>query len=320
MYRNTLSLSTLLLLLINVVYAQKESNIVRMDPALDALVPAGAKVEKVVSGFGFIEGPVWAKEGYLLFSDIPRSKIYKWTPKGDTSVFLYPSGKSNGITLDKQGRLYLAQHEDRRIARLEKNGKLITVVDKYEGKRLNSPNDLVMSRSGAIYFTDPPWGLAKTDNDPAKELPFNGLFLFHNNKLVLLDSTLFRPNGVALSPDEKYLYVGEFDGKKELWLQYDIKKDGTVANKKVLFDASSHSVRGNPDGMKVDTKGNLYCTGPGGLWILSPKGKALGLIELPELPANCAWGDADGKTLYMTSRTGLYRIKLAATGVRPVAQ
>jgi gluconolactonase len=320
MYRHILFLLTLLAVLTTTACAQKESNIIRMDPALDALVPAGAKVEKVAGGFGFIEGPLWAKEGYLLFSDIPRSKVYKWMPKGDTSVFVYPSGKSNGLTYDKQGRLYLAQHEDRRIARLDKDGKQTTIVDKYQGKRLNSPNDLVMSKSGAIYFTDPPWGLAKTDDDPAKELSFNGLFVFNNNKLLVLDSTLFRPNGIALSPDEKYLYVGEFDGKKEVWLQYDVKKDGTVANKKVLFDASSHSVRGNPDGMKVDTKGNLYCTGPGGLWILSPKGKALGLIELPELPANCAWGDADSKTLYMTSRTGLYRIKLAATGVRPGVQ
>jgi gluconolactonase len=243
MSKNIVSLIPFLLVLINIVYAQKESNIVRMDPALNALVPAGAKVEKVASGFSFIEGPVWTKGGYLLFSDIPRSKIYKWTPKGDTSVFLYPSGKSNGLTYDKQGRLYLAEHENRRISRLEKDGKPATIVDSYQGKKLNSPNDLVISKSGAIYFTDPPWGLPKTDNDPAKELPFNGLFVFHNNTLVLLDSTLFRPNGVALSPDEKYLYVGEFDGKKELWLQYDVKKDGTIANKKILFDASGHPVR-----------------------------------------------------------------------------
>lgn len=301
----------------NGLFAQNESNIVRTDAGLDAILPSDAKIEKVAGGFSFTEGPVWFKEGYLLFSDIPRSKIYKWTANGDTSVFIHPSGKSNGLTYDKQGRLVLCEHENRCISRVDKNGKRTVLVDNYQGRKLSSPNDLVIHSSGAIYFTDPPWGLPKNDDDPAKEVPFNGVYRFYNNKLTVVDSTLFRPNGIAFSPDEKYLYIGEFDGKKEVWYQYELKKDGLATNKKLFFDASSHPVRGNPDGMKVDVKGNLYCTGPGGLWIFSPQGKQLGLIQLPELPSNCAWGSSDGKTLYMTARTGLYRIKLNNAGVRP---
>jgi gluconolactonase len=299
------------------LFGQTEGNIVRMDPALDAIVPATAKVEKVAGGFGFIEGPVWAKQGYLLFSDIPRSKIYKVTAKGDTSIFMSQTGKANGLTFDKQERLYMCEHENRQISRLEKDGKKTVIVANYQGKRLNSPNDLVLHSSGAVYFTDPPYGLPKGDDDPAKDLSFNGLLRSHNGKTQLLDSTLIRPNGLAFSPDEKYLYVSDNDGKRQIWFQYEVKKGGSVANKKTLFEAPTQPNRTNVDGLKVDVKGNLYCTGLGGIAIFSPQGKQLGLIEAPELPANCAWGDADGKTLYLTARTGLYKIRLNTEGVRP---
>jgi gluconolactonase len=321
--------------------AQGGGQIIRLDPALDALVPTDAHVEKLADGFGFLEGPVWVHTsgpGYLLFSDIPANAIDKWTPDGKVSVFLAKSGfagadpgdagyqlnnghavvtlfGSNGITLDKQGRVTFCQHGDRGVIRVEKDGKRTVLADHYEGKRLNSPNDLVYKSDGSLYFTDPPFGLRKVDQDPKKELPFEGVYRWANGKLQLLNKDFKAPNGIAFSPDEKYLYVND-SASKTYW-RFEVQPDGSIANGKLFFDMSSSKDEGVPDGIKIDQKGNIYGVGPGGVWILSPEGKHLGTIKAPEHPANLAWGDADGKTLYLTAVTGLYRIRLSVPGIRP---
>ncbi|HZO99513.1 MAG TPA: SMP-30/gluconolactonase/LRE family protein [Terriglobia bacterium] len=308
---------------------QTVGSVERMDPALDAIVPADARIEKLAGGFKFTEGPVWVHSGYLLFSDIPNNVINKWTPDGKVTVYLKPSGYSgpippsgelpgsNGLTLDRQGRLLICQHGNRRLVRVEKNGKQTVLADKYKGKRLNSPNDVVVKSDGSIYFTDPPYGLPKEDADPAKELPFNGVFRLARGKLEPLIKDLTRPNGIAFSPGEKFLYISVSDPARKVWMRYEVNPDGTVANGKVFYDVTSNKEDGLPDGMKIDQKGNVYGTGPGGVWIFSPQGKYLGRIKPPEVPANCNWGDEDGKTLYMTARTGLYRIRLNVPGIRP---
>ncbi len=303
--------------------------ILRADPAVNAIVPASAKIEKLAGGFAFTEGPVWMPEGYLLFSDIPNNVIDKWTPAGQVSAFRRHSGYdgddapkgafigSNGLTLDRQGRLIICEHGNGRVTRLEKDGKLTVLAAKYEGKRLNSPNDAVYKSDGSLYFTDPPYGFVKEDQDPKKELKFNGIYRIQGGKLQLLYGEMTRPNGIGFSPDEKYLYVANSDPSRKLWMRFEVKPDGAIANGKVFFDVSNQSADGLPDGLKLDQRGNLYGTGPGGIWIISPEGKHLGTIQPPEVPANCAWGDQDGKTLYMTARTGLYRIKLSVPGIRP---
>lgn len=308
--------------------AQDSGTIARLSPEIDQIIPAGARIEKLGGNFAFIEGPVWIHAGYLLFSDIPNNVINKWTPDGKIVVFRKASGYSgteplgvrligsNGLTLDKQGRLIICQHGNRRIVRVEKDGKETVLADKYEGKRLNSPNDAVFRSDGSLYFTDPPYGL-NGDDDPRKELKFNGIFRWADGKLQLLYKDLSRPNGIAISPDGKYLYIGNSDPEKRLWMRFDLKPDGGIENGKIFYDAIHDPVLGQPDGMKVDTKGNLYCTGPGGVWIFSPDGKHLGTIQPTEKPANCGWGGTDGRTLFMTARTGLYSIRLSIPGVRP---
>jgi gluconolactonase len=316
----------LLVLLATVALA---AEIQRSAPEFDQIVPSGATVEKLAGNFKFTEGPVWIHAGYLLFSDIPANAIMKWTPAGEVSVFLKPSGftgtgapegalvGSNGLTLDHQGRLIICQHGDRQVVRREKNGSLSVLAAKYEGKRLNSPNDVVVKKDGSIWFTDPPYGLPKQDDDPAKELKFSGVYRLAGGKLRLVYQDLARPNGIAFSPDEKVLYVGNSDQAKKIWMRFDVKTDGSISGGKLFYDVTSETAPGVPDGMKVDTKGNLYCTGPGGIWVFSAEGKHLGNIDPPEVPANLAWGDADGKTMYITARTGLYRIRLNIAGVRP---
>lgn len=304
-------------------------SVVEKDPALQTIVPRDAKIEKLAGDFIFTEGPVWVKEGGagLLFSDIPNNRIMKWTPDGKVSEFLKPSGYtgppapegafvgSNGLTLDKEGRLIICEHGDRRVTRLEKDGKLTVLADKYQGKRLNSPNDAVYRSDGSLYFTDPPYGLF---DEKAKELDFQGIYrLSSGGKLQLLNRELSRPNGLAFSPDEKTLYVANSDPEKKIWMAYDVAADGTLSKGRVFFDVTSETEEGLPDGLKVDAEGHVYCTGPGGVWIFSPDGKHLGSIKPAEVPANCHWGDADGKTLYMTARKGLYRIRLNVEGIRP---
>ena len=305
-------------------------SITRTDPAFNELVPAGARIEKLAGNLRFTEGPVWIHEGggYLLFSDIPANAIMKWTPDGQVSVFRkpvftgsFPDGQfvgSNGLTLDRQGRLVACEHGNRRMARTEKDGSITVLADRFEGKRLNSPNDAVFRSNGDLYFTDPPYGFQKQDDDPAKELKFNGVFrLTPAGKLDLLVKDMTRPNGLGFSPDEKKLYIANSDQKRKIWMVHDVMPEGTLVNGKVFYDVTAEKGDGVPDGMKLDSKGNLYCTGPGGIWVFSPQGKHLGTIHPPEVPANLHWGDADGKTLYITARTGLYRVKLNVKGVRP---
>ena len=307
------------------------AQVTRVDPALDAIVPRDAKIEKLAEGFLFTEGPIWVPDGYLLFSDPNSNTIYRWSDNDGLSVFRTKSGYtgvditeygqpgSNGLTLDREDRLTINEHGNRRVTRLEKNGSLTTLADRYEGKRLNSPNDLVYRSDGSLYFTDPPFGLPKAFDDPRKETPFSGVYRWSNGQLQLLTTDMTGPNGLAFSPDERYLYVGNWDDKEKIVMRYDVKPDGTLAHGRVFFDMTSAPGEDAIDGLKVDRQGNVYVSGPGGLWILSPTGKHLGTIVGPEHPHNFAWGDADGKTLYLTAQTGLYRIRLNIPGTRPFA-
>lgn len=305
--------------------------IVRLDPALDALVLKDAQIEKLADGFTFIEGPLWRPSNALWFSDVVGNVVRQWTPDGKVTEMLKPGGYDgnslpaggfvgpNGMTADKDGAVLLCQHGNRRIARIDKDMKVTTLVDKFEGKKLNSPNDLVFRSDGSLYFTDPPYGLPKQDEDPAKELKFNGVYRLANGKLQLLVKDLTRPNGLAFSPDEKTLYVAVSDENHKVWMRYDVAADGTLSNGKIFADVTSNKEDGLPDGLKVDSLGNIWATGPGGIWVFAPDGKHLGTIKPTEAPANCGWGD-DGKSLYMTARTGLYRIKLAVAGSKPLYQ
>jgi gluconolactonase len=312
------------------VHQEAGGKITRLDPALDAIVPRNAKIEKLASGFQFTEGPVWVRDGgYLLFSDPNANTIYRWSPDGQVSVFRTKSGYagvdigeykqpgSNGLTFDKEGRLTINEHGNRRVTRLEKNGVLTVLADRYEGKRLNSPNDLVYRSDGALYFTDPPFGLPKAFDDSRKELTFSGVYCLINGQLKLVTKDLSGPNGIAFSPDEKYLYVGDWDEKHKVVMRYAVNADGTLSNGKIFYDMTNASGEDAIDGIKVDRQGNLYVSGPGGLWILSPEGKHLGTLVGTEHPHNIAWGDEDGKTLYFAAQTGLYRIRLNIPGIHP---
>jgi gluconolactonase len=335
------------------VAAQSPTNgIVRFDAALDAVVPASAKAELLKGDyFGAIEGPVWVDDsggGYLLFSDMAANVIYKWTPAGQLSVYLEKSGYtgsdvnnvggqysngrlqllligSNGLTIDREGRLIVAAMTDRALARIEANGARTTLADKYDGKRLNSPNDLVVKSDGAIYFTETTSGMRGRDESPARELPFHGVYLIKDPSTALGASGALRlldkdpqgaaPNGIAFSPDEKILYV---NGGTKI-TAYDVAADDTIANPRVLIDmGGDRTTPGNTDGMKVDRSGNIYCSGPGGIWIVSPQGKHLGTIVTPERVANLAFGDTDSKRLYMVGGRSLWRIRVNIAGIRPV--
>jgi len=283
------------------------------EDGLRAIKDEGARIEKLAGGFKFVEGPVWDPRGFLLFSDIPADTIYKWMPgKEKPEVFRHPCGNTNGHTLDREGRLISCEHSGRRVSRTEKDGKVVTLVDRYEGKRLNSPNDVVVRSDGSLYFTDPPYGIPKEQ----EELGFYGVYrLAPDGKLTLLTREFVRPNGLAFSPDEKRLYVA--DSQANFVKVFDVRPDGTLANGRLFADMRSPGKDGAADGMKVDVEGNLYFTGPEGVWIYSPEGRLLGKIIPPEVPANLAWGDSDYKTLYMTARTGLYRVRLKIAGIRP---
>jgi gluconolactonase len=302
-------------------------SILRLDPAFDVLVPQDTHIEKLAGDFQFTEGPVWrSQQQHLWFSDVMGNVVRQWSSDGKATVAIQHAGSDNdgtpgaligpnGEIADKDGGVLICQHGNRRIVRVSKDLQITPLVERFEGRRFNSPNDLVYKYDGSLYFTDPPYGLPKQDDDPAKELPFNGVFLLRNGKLQVVIPDLTRPNGIAFSPDQKTLYVANSDDKHKVWMRYDVEDDGTVANGRVFFDVTAEKDDGLPDGMKLDSQGNLYCAGPGGIWVFSPDGKHLGTIKPPETPANCNWGD-DGKSLYITARTGLYRIKLASTGQR----
>lgn len=322
------------------IHAQDVSDVVRLDSGADAVVPVGARAQQLAEGYAFLEGPVWVRKGgYLLFSDIPANVIDKRTSDGKVSVFLKPSGYtgtdpsqagrtidngratvnligSNAVTVDRQGRIVFCAQGDRSVVRIEKDGKRTVLADRYEGKRLNSPNDLVYKSDGALYFTDPPAGLPKGDDDPKKEIPFDGVFLLKDGKLQVLDKSFLRPNGLAFAPGEKFFYVN--DSFKKTIMRFEVRPDDTLANGQVFIDMNGDDAPGVPDGMKVDLKGNVYCTGPGGVWVISPAGKHLATIKTPERITNLAFGNADGKMLYLTGRTGeLFGIKLKVGGIRP---
>ena len=303
------------------------AKIERLDPAFDKLVAPGATIEKLAEGFRWSEGPVW-HDGGVVFSDVLANTAYRWKPgAAQAEIYLRPSGLvgaqpgfretgSNGLARDAQGRLLLCQHGERRVARFE-NGTFTTVADKFEGKRFNSPNDLAVRKSGEIYFTDPPYGLEGIDKSPLREIPFHGVYrVGTDGKVSLVTKSIAYPNGIAFSPDEKILYVAVSDSAATRVAAFDVKADGTVANERVFFNAQPLKEKGGPglcDGLKVDHAGNLWCTGPGGVLVISRAGKLLGVLNTGEPTANCAWGD-DGSTLYIAANYFLVRVKTLTKG------
>jgi gluconolactonase len=306
-------------------------DVVRSDEGINKIVGPNPKIFKIAEGFKFTEGPVWVGDG-LLFSDPNSNVIYKYSKDGILSVFRTRSGYSgadiaeygqpgsNGLTLDPSGNLVVDQHGNRRVVRLEKDGSETVLADRFEGKRLNSPNDLVYRSDGTLFFTDPPFGLPKFFDDKRKELSFSGVYSIYKGKFQLLTKEFNGPNGIAFSPDEKYLYIGNWDEKKKVVYRYEVQPDGTIKNGQLFFDFTPFKGEDAIDGIKVDVEGNLYVSAPGGLQVLSAEGKHLGTIIVPQHVHNMAWGDEDGKTLYLCARTGLYRMRLNISGVRPASR
>ncbi|MCY4436715.1 MAG: SMP-30/gluconolactonase/LRE family protein [Chloroflexi bacterium] len=283
------------------------------DPAFFQLVPQDAELERVAGGFKFTEGPVW-RDGSLLFSDIPNSRTVRWqeSPEGfSVSTYRTPSGNANGLTLDREGRLISCEHSARRVSRQGADGTYTTLADSYQGKSLNSPNDVVVSTDGTLYFTDPPYGVEDLGLEP--DLDFRGVYMITTDGVLhLLADDFDRPNGLALAPDERTLYVN--DSRRRHIRAFAVRDDGALDSYRLWTDMNS-SDDGSPDGMKVDTQGNIFCTGPGGIWVINPAGHVLGRIIGDEQPANVAWGGADWSTLFVTARTSLYRIRLNTTGL-----
>jgi gluconolactonase len=322
----------------------------RLSPELDAIVDADALVEVIAEGLQWSEGPVWWREGgSLLFSDIPRNTVFRWKDGEGLSVFLQPSGYtgegprsgalasqqpladvdeqgSNGLTFDPDGLLVLCQHGDRRLARLaeplsvqrQPEPKFVTWADRWEGKRFNSPNDVVVHKNGSAYFTDPPYGLEKGGDTTTRELDFNGVYRVDpDGAVTLVTRKMTKPNGIALSPDQATLFVGQSDSNAPVWRAFEIQDDGSLGPGRIFFDAKElvkQGLKGSPDGFKIDQSGNLLATGPGGVLVISPEGKHLGTISTGELISNCAFGD-DGSTLYMTSHMYLCRVRLKTRGL-----
>ncbi|NIJ32671.1 SMP-30/gluconolactonase/LRE family protein [Sphingomonas oligoaromativorans] len=300
----------------------------RVSPKLDRIIAPDAKVEVIATGIKWAEGPVWVRQGgYLLFSDPPANIMRKWSRKGGVSVFMEPSGLpnpdpklvreagSNGMAMDHQGRLLIANSGGRSLDRVDlASAKRTVLVDRYKGKRFNSPNDMHVAKSGAIYFTDPPYGLLNGNESPIKELPFNGVYRWtEGGEAVLVDDSLTWPNGIALSPDEKKLYVSVSDEKARRIMVYDLDAKGMPTGSRVFLDASAMPGPGNPDGMKVAADGTLFCSSPGGMWLFTPEAEPLGVIEDGMPIANCAFGD-DGSTLYMASSDRILRLPLRLNG------
>ena len=309
---------------------QTLGSIERLDPAFDKLVPEDARIEVLAHGFTWTEGPVWVSQddgGYLLFSDIPRNSVFKWKEGEGISLFLRPSGYtgstfyglepgSNGLLLDPQGRLVSCEHGDRRISVLTKNGGKRTLVDNYQGNRLNSPNDAVYKSNGDLYFTDPPYGLPNRFDDPRRELDFCGVYrLSKDGQVTLLTTELARPNGIGFSPDQQTLYVAQSDPKAAIWKAFPVKKDGTLGESRILYDATQSVGKrpGLPDGMAVDKQGHIWATGPGGVLVFAPEGKLLGRFSTGRPTANCTFGE-DGKTLFITADAYLCRVRTLVQG------
>lgn len=315
----------------------------RKDAALDAILPANATLEKLADGFAFTEGPVWimphnpaiapdSDEGFLLFSDPNNNLIYRMTRDGEVSVYLTKSGYagdniadyrqpgSNGLTTDSSGRLTICQHGNRRVVRIEKNGLTTVLADRFDGKRLNSPNDLVYRSDDALFFTDPPFGLPKFADDPRREQPYSGVYSVKDGRVRLVSTDFSGPNGLAFSPDEKFLYVGDWNTRKAVVNRYPVNADATLGKGELFFDLTTAGADDAIDGIKVDQAGNVFVSGPGGLWIFSPQGKHLGTLHSPEHPHNMAWGGDDQRTLYLAAQTGIYRIRLAHPGAPEIAR
>jgi gluconolactonase len=311
------------------LYARERAEVARVvpfelehfAPGLDDVVTPDARLEQVAGGFEFTEGPVWSADGSLLFSSPNTNSIYRWDPRGAVTVFRSKSGYtgtdvgryhqpgSNGLTLDPQGRLTICQHGNRRVVRVEPHGDVTVMADRFDGRRLNSPNDLVYRSDGTLFFTDPPFGLPGVFDDAARELPFSGVFAVRDGEVVLVTDELAGPNGLAFSPDERFLYVGNWDPERKVIMRYEIDAEAGVLAATVFADLTGEPGEDALDGLKIDAAGNVYACGPGGVWILSATGERLGLLRLPEDPHNLAWGD-DGRTLYITALTGVYRIRL----------
>jgi len=321
--------------------SQTSNSIDRLAPGAGAIVPANAKLEKLATCCKWLEGPAVAPDGRLFVTDTDLNELLAISPEGKITVFKKPSGLTdpsfhgkepgtNGNTFDPSGRLTTAGHALRnvfRFDRLQGNSSLTVLADRYQGKRFNSPNDLVLARDGSLYFTDPPYGLAtQSDTDPKKELPFNGVFLIRNAATkpdgsapvepLLIIRDLTRPNGIALSPDEKILYVAVSDPDNPVWMRYPRNANGTVGPGAVLLSAKGATGVGGPDGIRVDIKGNIYGAGPGGVWIISPQGKHLATIHVPERVGNCAFGGPGNKTLYITASSSVYTIRLGIPGLQ----
>lgn len=297
-----------------------------VDGDLVGIVPANGRLERVAGGFEFTEGPVWTSDGALLFSSPNTNAIYRWTPAGAVTVFRSKSGYtgldvgryhqpgSNGLTFSPDGLLTMCQHGNRRILRVNPHGDTTVLSDGFDGKRLNSPNDLVYRSDGTLFFTDPPFGLPDVFEDPDKELAFSGVFRVRpGGKTELLTDELEGPNGLAFSPDERWLYVGNWDPERKVVMRYDPETGESTE----LFDMTGAPGEDAIDGIKVDVDGRLYVCGPGGVWVLSPEGEHPGTLRVPEAPHNLAWGDADGRTLYITALTSVYRLRLDVAGIRP---
>jgi gluconolactonase len=301
-----------------------------LDDSMSDLIEPNAEIELLATGFEWSEGPLWIHEekgGYLIFSDIPKNSIMKWSPADGLSLFMKPSGftgvaaysdepGSNGLTMDHEGRIIFCEHGDRRVSRLEKAGGKKTLADSYKGRRLNSPNDAVVKSNGDIYFTDPPYGLPQGFEDPRRELDYCGVYrLSTSGELTLLTKEMTRPNGIAFSPDEKVLYVAQSDSSNPIIKAFPVKSDGTLDTGKILFEFTDfiRKYPGSPDGLKVDRNGNLFATGPGGVYVITPGGKLLGRIHTGKATANCGWGD-DGSVLYITADDTLCCIKTKTKG------
>jgi gluconolactonase len=312
---------------------QNLGEIVRISPSLDKIIDPESKLEKLATGFSFTEGPAWHPDGFLVFSDPNTNVIYAYRPEtGNVEIYRTKSGYtgvnigeyhqpgSNGLTFDKDGRLTICQHGDRRVIRVEKKGPVTILADNYNGKKLNSPNDLVYRSDGTLFFTDPPYGLPKVFDDSRKETPHSGVYAVVNGQVKLLTTDLKGPNGIAFSPDEKYLYVSNWDitdiHNTKVIMRYEVAKDGSLSNGKVFFDMNKTDNDLALDGLKVDTQGNIYSSGPDGIWIISPEGKYLGKIIVPEHAANMAWGE-DGHSLYITATSSIYKIRLLTKGNIP---
>ncbi len=309
--------------------------VLRYDSSLDKLIPRDAKLEVIAGGFEWTEGPVWVPKsgdepGHLLFSDIPRNSVFKWVEGQGASLYLKPSGYTgvsdygsepgcNGLVLDSKGRLVSCEHGDRRISVMTKQGGKRTLVDNYQGKRFNSPNDAVYHSNGDLYFTDPPYGLPNRYDDPRRELDFCGVYrLSSDGELTLLTDDMTRPNGIGLSPDEKTLYVAQSDPAAAIWKAFPIKNDGTLGEGRVIHDATDavDKLPGLPDGMAVDKDGNIFATGPGGVYVFNPGGRLLGRISTGERTANCTFGGPDGSMLYLAADMFVCRIQTSTTGIR----